>query len=162
MRTFSRLGFLLLLACCGQTLADDQDGWTLPKLPRWTLPTKEDFYGAAAKRAGAEGTVLLAFDVGSDGQPKNLSVLWADNSVLGASALQLLKGSRLKIPPDWGATNLLRRWRLGIVYRLCPSGVSGEFAIPVETIYISGSRLPGAPGRTAPATKEDDTCKQVQ
>lgn len=162
MRPFVKLGLLLLVACCGSTRADDQDAWMLPKLPKATLPTDQDWYAPAAKRAGLEGTVLVAFDIASNGQSKNVSVLSADNSVFEASALQFLKGFRFKLPADWGAANLSRRWRLGFVYRLCPSAISGEFGIPVEIVYISGSRLAGAPSRTAPATKDGDTCKQAR
>jgi TonB family protein len=158
-RSHKLAAFLLVSCCAASSLADDEGAWAIPKLPQWVVtPKDQDWYPADAQRTGLEGRVLVAFDITADGRAKSISVLWAEDSLLGVGAVQLLKGIRFKVPPDWGTADLSRRWRLGFVYRLCPSGQTGDFAIPVETVYITGSRLRGAPVHTAPANKQSDTC----
>jgi TonB family protein len=155
------LAAFFTVACCAATLANDDGTSANPKLPQLVMPKGQDWYGGLAKGDGLEGRVLVAFNIAADGHAKKVSVIWAENSVLEANTLQLLKSIRFKVPADWGTADVWRRWRLGFVYRLCPkSGQSGEFAIPVETLHITGSRLIGAPVRTAPDTKQSDTCVQ--
>jgi len=118
----------------------------IPLLPHAKFPN-EDWYGAKAKRLGIEGRVLVAFDVTAKGAAKNISILWSENDLLAAQTTRFLSAVRFDVPRDWQTTGALRRWRLGFVYRLSPSGQpqpsrqSDEFAIPVEIIGITGSRL---------------------
>jgi len=152
--------FLMMAAWWVAALSSDDGLSTNAKLPRFVMPKGQDWYGATAKRQGLEGRVLVAFNITTEGQAKNVSVVWTEDSVLAANTLQLLKAVRFKVPPDWGTADIWRRWQVGFVYRLCPSGQSGEFAIPVEPIYITGSRLPGAPVHTVPISRESDACAQ--
>jgi TonB family protein len=154
--------FLMMAVWWAIALASDDGTSVNRKLPQFqfVMSKGQDWYGATAKRQGLEGRVLVAFNITTDGQAKDVSVIWTEDSVLGANTLQLMKAIRFKMPPDWGPADVWRRWQVGFVYRLCPSGQPGEFAIPVEPIYITGSRLPGAPVRTMPVTKESDACTQ--
>lgn len=158
MMRFGTCAACVMLVCCGAALADEQAAFALPRLPQIVASLTNDWYTDAARRAGLEGRVLIAFYIAPDGRAKNPSVIWAEDAVLAANALEFLKAARFKVPSDWGTEERWRRWRLGFVFRLCPSGQSGEFAIPAETVYITGSRLPGAPVRTAPSAERPDTC----
>ena len=150
----------LMFVCCEATVADEQHAFALPTLPQIRAWLSNDWYGDAARRAGLEGRVLLAFNITPDGRAKNPSVIWAEDTTLAANALEFLKSSRFKVPSHWGAEDRWRRWRLGVVFRLCPSsGQSAEFAIPEETVYVTGSRMTGAPVRTAPSAERPDTCR---
>jgi hypothetical protein len=119
-----------------------------PKLPPRHWPTHEDWYGPQAKRLGIEGRVLVAFDIATDGKPDHVSVLWSENDLLAKQTEHLLSELRFDVPKDWAMTGGTHRWYAGFVYRLSPSGLSGEFAVPVEKIEITGTRLPGAPVRS--------------
>jgi hypothetical protein len=152
---------LALVASWRPILADEpsaDSGWELPKLPHLTLSTREDWYGPQAKLLGVEGRVLVAFDITAAGATKNVSILWGENALLGAHTTRLLSGVHFDVPKDWATSGAGRRWRVGFVYCLVPSGQSDEFAIPVEKVYINGSRLPGAPVHTSPPPKASGQC----
>ena len=146
---------LAVVACCRPILADEppsgEAAWKLPSLPRNKIPNTEDAYGETAKRQGLEGRVLVAFDVTPKGTTENINVIWAEDDALGKQTVHLLSRSHFEVPNDWATSGALIRWRLGFVYCLFPSGMSDEFAIPVGKVYVTGSRLPGAPVRTKPA-----------
>lgn len=153
---------LAVAACCRPILADEppagEAAWKLPSLPPAKLPSSEDWYGPANKRQGLEGRVLAAFDITTKGAVQNIKVVWAENDLLGAQTAHLLSGAHFEVPKDWATSGALIRWRIGFVYCLVPSGQSEEFAIPVNKVYVSGARLPGAPVRTKPAPGSTDTC----
>jgi len=123
----------------------------VPKQPHAHLTPTEDFYDPKAKRLNAEGRVLVAFDITPAGRAAKVSVLWTENELLVPSVEHLLADVRYDVPSDWATTGGMRRWRLGIVFRLMPgSQVSDEFAIPVLKVYVTGSRVgppPHAPQR---------------
>jgi TonB family protein len=133
-----------------ETTTDAQtSAWGLPKLPLYQLLSHQDWYPLAAREASLEGRVLVGFDITADGHVRNISVIWSENGVFESSAVALLKSARFTLPADWASTATSRRWRLGFVYRLAPDTCqSDQFAIPVEKILITGSRLSGARGRT--------------
>lgn len=153
---------LAALCCLGaglfsSAIAMGDDAWELPKLPAHDFPNDRDWYPLPARAQGVEGRVLLGFDISSDGRTKKISVIWAengDNGVLATSARQMLTVFRFRVPADWAESGAWRRWRLGFVYRLFPSGQALDFAIPVEPVVITGSRLRGAPVRSKPAPGE--------
>ena len=133
----------------------DTSGWELPKLPHFRPESGRDWFPDAARRMGLEGRVLVGFDISAQGRAKNVAVIWSEDRVFVPSAVEMVKGMRFDVPSDWTNEGAFRRWRLGIVYRLHPSCHSGEFAIPVETVVITGSRLVGAPvhpGACAPSS----------
>jgi hypothetical protein len=132
--------------------------WELPKLPHVTFSKAEDWYGPQAKRLGMEGRVLVAFDITMGGLSKNVSILWAENAILGTQTTRLLCGAHFDAPTDWATSGAGRRWRAGFVYCLVPSAQSDEFAIPVEKVYLNGSRLPSAPVRTRPRANSSGVC----
>jgi TonB family protein len=151
------LFFVVALFCSGRLVADDETGFELPNLPRSNLPNDQDWYPASARREGLEGRVLVGFDIGSDGRTNKVSVIWSergDGSVLAANTVRMVGTMRFKVPADWPSTGAWRRWRLGVVYRLHPSGQPLDFAIPVENVVITGSRLPGAPVHSKPDSAE--------
>src|SRR5256885_392634 len=111
MRPPSNLAAIFVVAFCAATVANDDGTSANPKLPQLVMPKDQDWYGAVAKRDGLEGRVLVAFYIAADGHAKNASVIWAENSVLEANTLQLLKTIRFKVPTDWGTADVWRRWR---------------------------------------------------
>ena len=127
-----------------ESSADTSDAWKLPRLPPFQLPN----YGAypeTARRMGLEGRVLVGFDIKADGRATKTSVIWSGNRMLESSVVDYVKSLRFHVPADWVNTGASTRWRLGFVYRLFPGSCqTDEFAIPVETIVITGSRLPGS------------------
>jgi TonB family protein len=133
----------------GTTTDAQTSAWELPKLPLYQLLSHQDWYPLAARQAGLEGRVLVGFDITADGHIRNISVIWSENRVFESSAVALLKNARFTLPADWASTATSRRWRLGFVYRLAPGTCqSDQFAIPVEKVFVTGSRLTGARGRT--------------
>jgi TonB family protein len=157
LRRVAALLFVVVLCWSGRLVADDETGLELPKLPRSNFPNDQDWYPASARREGLEGRVLVGFDIGTDGRTKKVSVIWSesgDESVLAANTVRMVGTMRFKVPAEWASSGAWRRWRLGVVYRLFPSGQALDFAIPVETVVITGSRLPGAPVRSKPGSAE--------
>lgn len=136
----------------------DASAWELPTLPGFKPDNSRDWYPAAAKRLGLEGRVLLGFDIKADGSPKNISVIWSENSFFEASAMEMLKAVRFTLPANWASSNASRRWRLGFVYRLYRSCQSDQFAIPVEKVVITGYRQTGAPVRPSSRASSDGAC----
>jgi len=139
----------------------DTAGWELPKLPHVQLETNRDWFPAAAKRMGLEGRVLVGFDITAQGRVTNISVIWSENSVFDSSAVEMLKGARFSVPSDWANGGALRRWRVGFVFRQSPGCQSAEFAIPVEPVVITGSRVTGAPPRPGSRPNSDGSCTKV-
>jgi hypothetical protein len=153
---------LALVASWSPILADEpssaDSAWELPKLPHATFSKREDWYGPQAKRLGVEGRVLVAFDIATAGDAKNVSIIWAENELLGTQTSRLLSGAHFDVPKDWATSGAARRWRAGFVYCLVPSGQSDEFAIPVAKIYLNGSRLRGAPVHTRSGPNASGVC----
>ncbi len=152
----------LVLAAAGAfsgVRADTNDSaWELPKLPVFQFPTQE-YYPETARRKGLEGRVLMAFDITPAGRAKNVTIVWAEDTVLGAWTKEIITGSHFSVPPDWGTSGALLRWRVGFVYCLLPpSGQSDAFAIPVEKITITGTRIPGAPIRIKAEANRASQC----
>jgi len=130
------------------TTSPDTAGWELPKLPQMQLDGNGGFYPEPARRTGLEGRVLLGFAITAEGRAKNISVIWSENGVFESDALKILKGARFSLPSGWAESGAGRRWRLGVVYHLAGSCPSEQFAIPVETIVVTGARIPGTPVRS--------------
>lgn len=154
-----------VLCASGELVAGADTGWELPKLPAYSISDaakNRDWYPLPARWNGLEGRVLVGFDIGSDGRTKNISVIWAEDQVFAANTVQLLSVVRYHVPPDWASSGARRRWRLGFVYCLVPSGQSDEFAIPVEKVTVSGSRLSGRPVLTKPAVGASGSCAQAK
>jgi TonB family protein len=127
----------------------ETSGWEVPALPHFQAAFGQDWFPVVAKRMGLEGRVLVGFDIDARGRAKNISVIWSENTVFESSAVEILKGARFSLPSDWANSGASRRWRLGFVYRLFPASCqSDQFAIPVEKVVITGSRLTGAPVRS--------------
>lgn len=161
MREFTKaIAVLLLGASCGATVTStgDDSAWEIPKLPHAKYQSNHDWYPTSARREGLEGRVLVGFDIVATGLVRNVSVIWSEDPVFESSAVSLLKGAKFTLPGDWSGSDALRRWRLGFVYCLFPSGQPDQFAIPAEKIYITGSRLPGAPVRTVPKPNSRGSC----
>ena len=158
------LAMTLALIAIGHPIRADElpsvdKAWQLPKLPKIKL-SNLDWYDPVAKEGGFEGRVLLAFDITTTGAAKNISVIWAEDKYLAKRASRLLADSRFNVPQDWATSGAALRWRIGFVYCLNPSGQSDEFEIPVEKIYINGSRIPRAPVRTKPEPGASGVCGQ--
>ena len=153
---------IILTSATGALLADEPvaapDPFQLPKLPPADFSRNVDWYPARARVAGLEGRVLVAFDITSAGSAQRISVLWAEDAPLASSAEQMLSKAHFKVPTDWQTSGAWRRWRLGFIYCLPPSSQSEEFGVPVETVLISGSRLPGAPQRHPPDPNSASRC----
>jgi TonB family protein len=156
-------GAVLLAAYCAATIAgDDDSAWAIPKLPQTKGSLNNNYYPDAARRAGTEGRVLIAFDISADGRVRNPSVIWSENGAFDASALGMLKEMRFSVPADWMNTGAHRRWRLGFVFRLAPSGGQDcDFAIPTETLFVTGSRLRGGPVRAIPEIGTSRGCPKL-
>jgi TonB family protein len=154
------VAMLLVGAGCGAAITgtSEDSAWEIPKLPHAKYPIDRDWYPTSARREGLEGRVLLGFDIMATGLTHNVSVIWSDNPVFESSAVSLLKAAKFTLPSDWTSSDALHRWRVGLVFCLFPSGQPDQFAIPVEKIYITGSRLPGAPVRTAPRPNSNGSC----
>lgn len=123
----------------------DSSAWELPKLPRFKLGQDQDWFPEAARRDGLEGRVLVGFDITAQGSAKNISVIWSSTRLFESNAVGMLRTGRFSVPSDWIESGGWRRWRLGFVFRLSPSCESDEFAIPVEKVLVTGSRIIGAP-----------------
>lgn len=132
----------------------DASSWELPPLPHMESGSFQGVYPETARRQGLEARVLLGFDITPGGHTKKVSVIWSGNPVFDSAAVEMVKGIRFTLPANWPTTNVSTRWRLGVVFRLEPSCQSDEFAIPVEKIIVTGSRLAGdlrcAPGAPSP------------
>ena len=127
------------------TTAADTSAWALPKLPPFKLEGVRDWFPEVARRDGLEGRVLVGFDIAAQGSAKNISVIWSSTRVFESNAVGMLRTARFSVPSDWMESGGWRRWRLGFVFRLSPSCESDEFAIPVEKVLVTGSRVIGAP-----------------
>ncbi|HUN25259.1 MAG TPA: TonB family protein [Steroidobacteraceae bacterium] len=161
MRMFVQaIAVLLVGAYCAAAPSSPSvdSAWQLPKLPHGNYPVDREWYPTLARQEGMEGTVLVGFDISDKGLPQNVSVIWSENPVFESSAVSFLEAAQFTLPSNWSRSDALRRWRLGFVYCLDPSGQSDQFAIPVEKIYIIGSRLPKAPVRTVPRPNSHGSC----
>jgi TonB family protein len=163
VRAFTKsVAVLLVGAGCGAAIpgTNEDSAWAIPKLPHaeYSVDRDRDWYPTSARREGLEGRVLLGFDIMATGLAHNVSVIWSENRVFESSAVSLLKAAKFTLPSDWTSSDALRRWRVGFVFCLLPSGQSDQFAIPVEKIYITGSRLRGAPVRTTPRPNSNGSC----
>jgi TonB family protein len=147
------------IAPSGGPLASEADsGWQTPELPITEFPPDKDMYAAEARRKGVEGRVLVAFDIATSGRAQNISVIWAEQPLLQAASVRLLSQTRFEVPSNWSKSGAWRRWRVGLVYCLPPSGQSDDFAIPTRTIYITGDRFPGAPSPPSPSNGAAGPC----
>lgn len=150
-----------VLACCvlRVSLGDESASDNTPHLsPRESKLGNIDWYPIQARRAGLEGRVLVAFNVTPAGQATNASIIWAEEPIFEAPTLGFLARSRFQVPPDWQASGPSRRLRLGFVFCLNPSGQSSDFAMPVELVTITASRLNRAPVRSKPAPGASGPC----
>jgi TonB family protein len=131
--------------------------WELPHLPRIDFGSGY-YYPTGAMRLGVEGRVLVAFDITAAGRARNVSILWTEDASLATQTVKLLERARFKVSADWTSSGEWRRWRAGFVYRMPPSCQTEEFAIPVEKVYISASRLPGTAVRNHPGPNASGSC----
>ena len=136
------------------------DPFQLPKLPPMDFPRNVDWYPDRARASGLEGRALVAFDITTAGSVQGVSMLWSEDALLASSATQMLSKAHFKVPVDWQNSGASRRWRLGFVYCLPPSGQSEKFGVPVETVLITGSRLPGTPQRHPPDPDSTSRCNK--
>jgi TonB family protein len=150
-----------VLACCvlSVSLGDEAANENTPHL---MLPDSKigtiDWYPVQARRAGLEGRVLVAFNVTPAGQATNASIIWSEESIFEAPSLGFLARTHFKVPADWPGSALSPRIRVGFVFCLKPSGQSSDFAMPVEIITVTGSRLNGAPVRSKPSRGASGPC----
>jgi TonB family protein len=156
---------LIILASVSSTLSADEpvaasDPFQLPKLPPMEFSRNVDWYPDRARVTGLEGRALVAFDITPGGSAQRISILWSEDALLASSATQMLSKAQFKVSADWRTSGASRRWRLGFIYCLPPSSQSEEFGIPVETVLITGSRLPGAPQRHPPDPNSTSRCNK--
>jgi TonB family protein len=155
---------LIILASVSALSADEpvveSDPFQLPKLPKVDFSQNMAWYPDRARVAGLEGRALVAFDITPVGSARRISILWTEDALLASAAVQMLSKAHFKVPVDWQTSGALRRWRLGFIYCLPPSSQSEEFGVPVETVLITGSRLPGAPQRHAPDPNVKSRCNR--
>jgi TonB family protein len=147
---------------CGplRSLAEDAQG-TSPPAP--TLPkirsSRSISYPEAQKRAGLEGRVLVAFDIAENGEATNASVIFADQDSFDQSAIELVSGLRFDLPMDWVSSgNRAKRFHLGVVFCIPPSGQAEAFADVTSPILIMTSRVAGSPVRNPVPRKASGKC----
>jgi TonB family protein len=155
---------LISLASLSSTLWADEpvatsDPFQLPKLPPIKL-SQGIWYPDRAKAAGLEGRVLAAFDITPAGIAQNISVLWSEDELLASSTIQMLSKAHFNVPADWQTSGAWRRWRVGFVFCLPPSGQPDDFGISVETIYVRGTPVRGAPQRHPPDKGSTSGCNK--
>ncbi|MBS0364885.1 MAG: energy transducer TonB [Proteobacteria bacterium] len=124
-----------------------EPAWAQPKMPAVIFPPgMVDWYPPVARRCNIQGRVLVGFDVTPAGVVKKTSIIWAEDEIFSESTIRGFASLRFAVPDDWATTGAWRRWRAGVVYRLAPSAhiqaPSYEFAIPVESIYVTGGNIP--------------------
>lgn len=116
-----------------------------PPLPP-IVSSKQIAYPAAAKQAGREGRVLLAFGISESGRAANASILFADDASFNQAAIELLSGLHFAIPRDWDESGSpYKRFQLGVVFCIPPSAQSEVFADVASPIVIMTSRVDGSP-----------------
>ena len=161
MRVFTKgIAALVAAACCSAatTNTTDDSAWEIPKLPHPKYRLDRDWYPTLARERGLEGRVLVGFDITAAGLARNVSVIWSEDPVFESTVISFLKEAKFTAAGDSSSWDAARRWRLGFVYCLFPSGQPDQFAIPVEKIYITGSRLRSAPVRTVPKPNSRGSC----
>jgi TonB family protein len=168
MNTKMRLMACALLAACAllHPAARSADvggsGPHPPPLPP-IVSSAQIAYPGAAKQAGREGRVLLAFGISDRGLATNASILFADDASFNQAAIELLSGLRFRVPRDWDESgSLYKRFQLGVVFCIPPSAQSEVFAdvgspIVIMTDRVQGSPvlnpLPAHPPKAAPAAR---------
>ena len=128
-----------------------------------TLPpvksSKDIYYPDAAKRAGLEGTVLVAFDIVKDGRVANLSILFSDGGVFESTAKEYMSGLRFEVPSNWASSaSRYQRYHIGFVFCIPPSDLVETFGIAASPVTISTNRIPGSPIRNPPAAGATGPC----
>lgn len=112
-------------------------------MPRSKLPP-EDYYPAAAKRAGKEGRVLLEFRIAASGKAEEVMVLQADEGELfSAKAIQLVQGAKFAVDKDaWEKSgNATHRFRFGVTFELMPCGKLPRFEPVDSSVEVCGSPI---------------------
>jgi TonB family protein len=128
---------------------------TLPPLKS----SKDIYYPEAAKRAGLEGKVLVAFDIIADGHVANLSIISADEGVFENAAKQYISGLRFEVPGNWANSDRrYRRYHMGFVFCIPPSSLVAAFGVPASPVTISTNRIPGSPVRNPPIAGATGVC----
>ena len=153
----------MLCAFClgmGGSLALGDDAVKLaPSLPHHRLVGSIDYYPATARAHGIEGRVELEFNIDSSGRANHVSVLLADDKSLAEHEIKTLGVTQFDVSPDWKATGPESvRYRLGTVYCLPPSGQREDFPDSITPIFVTGSRIPGAPVKSRPRPGATGRC----
>jgi TonB family protein len=141
MKYLISIAVLLALRCAA---ADAPPAPPLPKIRHLqSIP-----YPDAQKRIGLEGRVLLAFNIADNGEATDAQVIFADEAAFDTAAITLLSGLRFDIPYDWTISgNRFKRFHLGIVFCIPPSGQSDAFSDIDSPIIVMTDRIAGSPMR---------------
>lgn len=135
----------LLQSSASRSAGVDASGPHPPLLPP-ILSSKQIAYPGAAKQAGREGRVLLAFGISGRGLATDASILFADDASFNQAAIELLSGLRFAIPRDWEQSGSpYKRFQLGVVFCIPPSAQPETFADIASPIVIMTDRLQGSP-----------------
>jgi TonB family protein len=127
-------------------------------LPRFKN-SKPPYYPDAAKLAGLEGKVLVAFDIVADGRVANLAIIFSDERVFEKTAEEFMSGLRFEVPSTWATSNSrYQRYHMGFVFCIPPSGLVDTFGIAASPVTISTNRMRGAPIRNPPAAGATGSC----
>jgi TonB family protein len=126
----------------------DESAMRLPKIRSWG---KVAYYPDAAKRRGAEGKIIVAFDIDPSGVTRNIALVWSDGGWFDRMSLEQVAGLRFDLSQDPSARTRYARFRMGFVYCLPPSDIDESFGVDVATVIISGSRIAGAGPAPPPA-----------
>jgi TonB family protein len=133
------------------------EAYKLPA-PHVRSSSDQEIYPAEAVQLSIEGRVLAAFDITTEGNVTNVTILWAENPLLADATRLALSRYHFDVPSDWARTGVRRRWRMGFVYCLAPSEQSDEFALPVPVTTIKLHRQSSVPVEPHPGSRPSKLC----
>ena len=156
----SVVGIAIILAFPIRGLADHSDSAAAsqPPLPKMKS-TKGLYYPDGAKRVGAEGKVIIGFDIAADGRATNIALISSDGKIFEQPSMELLKSATFELPKGNDGQDIHEaRYRLGLVFCLPPSSLDDTFPMRVIPIVVSSTRLRGSPVQNPPASSATGQC----
>ena len=116
-----------------------------PPLPKIKSRRKGNYYPDVAKRLGAEGRALLAFNIDGRGRPVLVAIESTDGSkLLTDYAVEILNSmvfDTIVTPASAGLAN--QRFRFSFVFELTPCGRLQHFEVPEDArMSMCGSSIP--------------------
>lgn len=154
----------ILMAFTSGVLADQPESEAARQSPLPKIKIDRGLaYPDAAKRLGAEGKVILGFDIAADGRATNISLVSSDDPIFEKPAMDLLKVATFELSKaENGELIHETRYRLGLVFCLPPSSLDDTFPMRVIPIVVSSTRIRGSPIRNPPARGAVGQCARVQ